>query len=941
MARIPTVAFKGVTKYFQRGKEFYSPTMGITAIEIGLIHNLRFYGNFTPAYKIDSNGTPTHHPEHIRDTSNDPIWKVLYFLFPSPAGNLATETESPHNFGKHVKSPATIALLLNYTYQLRETGEYTPFQQPLTQAPGPLLPQKTAQKQQKEITLPKSLSIFMDVFKEGTTRGLFTPTQDQQTLLADYEIALLEKSKTLTANDLKKFKTTNKINLNPPQIEAYMRDQQEKRGNKAQVSPPLQRPKNTDPLETLEAQIFNSLDVTEATHKTNLKKEIKELIKWITQSIHDEKDSIYPLYTTEQIILAFFCEKFNTQKSIRQLLKALDNLDTTHGMMQGVGGLNVDEEDLLKEEDLPLIAQNRTPNLDDVYLLANADFFERVTPYKPGTQPISNGSTWPYDRANEVFLKDKTFPDCVEEVLRHICNLLFYNPITRAFDLPEATPKNLVLFYKKQPYLNANTGDISMRSLWNSVIGDLNSTPSHNPIKIFYGSGNPPSYDLDPGYINIINVFRVLFGLDIQNSSHSEKDNLKLLDLEQASLEKLKEWVEAYLDFIFTTLNPGRRYDFDTTSLTINQGRTNKDVFGDVAVTVSDRISENPLFSFTISLTPGHGELINLKSIYASPTIDYRAPLKAALNCIEPKTSQASLSLLANQRQDLPLLYGLYSRIIQDNISRIETISWFANPPLQAPLPFLEKPLIHLLSAMNWDDTNTAKRLSPLALKLARTFPEIMKQHVKRLFFVTSSGNVSIPNDVIETFSNIEDLKAVGLKQSELSLNGLVKLKKLDISRSAIQTLPGLDTCSSLEHLNIIGTKNLEELALTGLSNLKTLNMGRSFLKKLSGLEDCQNLEEIYAYEMINLLELPLMGLKRLKVINLSQSAIQRLPGLETCHALEQIDASKTTGLIDLPLIGLTSLTMLDISHSAIQRLPGLETLFPLKILNKEGTNID
>lgn len=40
-----------VTQYFRKSQEFYSPILGITALETHLIHNLRFYGNFKVTYQ--------------------------------------------------------------------------------------------------------------------------------------------------------------------------------------------------------------------------------------------------------------------------------------------------------------------------------------------------------------------------------------------------------------------------------------------------------------------------------------------------------------------------------------------------------------------------------------------------------------------------------------------------------------------------------------------------------------------------------------------------------------------------------------------------------------------------------------------------------------------------------------------------------------------------
>ena len=86
-ANITLKAFKGVTKCFKKGKEFYSPTLGKAGLESHLIDIYRFYGNYTAGR--DEHGTP----QHITDKSNgDPTWDLVRIFFPSPAGHLSAES---------------------------------------------------------------------------------------------------------------------------------------------------------------------------------------------------------------------------------------------------------------------------------------------------------------------------------------------------------------------------------------------------------------------------------------------------------------------------------------------------------------------------------------------------------------------------------------------------------------------------------------------------------------------------------------------------------------------------------------------------------------------------------------------------------------------------------------------------------------------------------
>ena len=48
-------------------------------------------------------------------------------------------------------------------------------------------------------------------------------------------------------------------------------------------------------------------------------------------------------------------------------------------------------------------------------------------PYSKINQPVSNSSIPVYDRKNDKFIESKTFSDCADIVILHLCNCLFYN----------------------------------------------------------------------------------------------------------------------------------------------------------------------------------------------------------------------------------------------------------------------------------------------------------------------------------------------------------------------------------------------------------------------------------------------------------------------------------------------------------------------------------
>lgn len=113
-AGMSPLTFKNVSKCFNDGYQYYNPILGSAALSTGIIENLRFY-NIEVALKADGR------PEHIKDTplNDDPIMTVVKILFPSPAGQLTTETSTSSNFGRYCKPPH-VAELLNFAHVIRK-----------------------------------------------------------------------------------------------------------------------------------------------------------------------------------------------------------------------------------------------------------------------------------------------------------------------------------------------------------------------------------------------------------------------------------------------------------------------------------------------------------------------------------------------------------------------------------------------------------------------------------------------------------------------------------------------------------------------------------------------------------------------------------------------------------------------------------------------------
>ena len=194
--------------------------------------------------------------------------------------------------------------------------------------------------------------------------------------------------------------------------------------------------------------------------KQNIKKEIKSLLAHIQSAIkaENENTSLYPKGTTVQMIQAFFCYKFTTKEHIKEELDALDDAIVDHKEL---------DTSYLEAKDLKEIINKYRLDVDDFFDLTQGYIFTSPLPYKEGISPLNNGQAKSYDRANKTETTE-TFADCVEVSIRHLCNLLFFDSKSRAFDVSHIKNDNLKTFYDKQSSLLANNGDLTMRSLWNT-----------------------------------------------------------------------------------------------------------------------------------------------------------------------------------------------------------------------------------------------------------------------------------------------------------------------------------------------------------------------------------------------------------------------------------------------------------------------------------------
>lgn len=808
VAIIHPSAFTGVTQFFNKGMESYSPTFGAVAIESGLIEKLRFYGPFERG------------KEPKMDKSSDPLWKITKILFPSVNGQVGTVTGAITNFGRYVKNPKTVALLLNYVKQIED--------------------------------IKGRGNISADITRQ-------------------YASAI--------------FDTLEKIEEGEGKI-------------------------------------------------SNFRKTLSVFLTAIRESVLSEKKgtSFYPRYTTQQVILAFFCYQFNTQEEIWELLKNLDPsiVNKTKDLPTQVR--------YLEEGDIKNILKKERLDVDELFNLMNSYLFDSPLPYKADINLLNNGTANFYDRKRNVYSKDNKFQDCVETTMRHICNLLTFDSSNRVFnldyikdfvankelirDIKNSYSPNFLKFYEHQNVLMSNAGNIQIRSLWNSVVAGL-------PKTIYIEGEN----EIKSGFVNFLNTFDALFDLSLD-------------PLPDAGFEAKEEWVIDSLNTLFTALNSTFVYkvDFEGEEL-------GNELIGKASVTVLDLRNFQPLFSFKLWVKSSHTEITELKNLKDQQTDESFKYEKFNNNVgvLKAGTAQESLLLLApfdEERRTHPF-YQLYYFPLADNAGRISFLrslerkykSWQQYPGWSNNLSYFPLIVKNVLNSIGWEDPHILQLGSPIILKLLNKpdFENMIKDEVHSLKLVMQNWE-----EVESIVKKLLQLKTLLIKGNVI-ISGPINLTKifqeieyLDASAHGVEEIKALESLPNLKTLVIKDVQNLQQLSVEKLDFLKTLVVSGAFqLETVEGLENLKDLQHLDLSNLMSLKQLSVKNLNSLQTLKLWRSGIEVLEDLDSISNLHLLDLTLSPAIKELTfkhdMKGLT----LKLANSGIQnrsQIKGIEHLDESKI---------
>lgn len=278
-----------------------------------------------------------------------------------------------------------------------------------------------------------------------------------------------------------------------------------------------------------------------------------------------QENSLYPLYTTEQIILAFFVHKFNNKEDIYALMNILGD-DFVTPFRETPTLWNLDTIQSYADQ----------ADFDYIFITTHHDLNAPI-PFKKGNNPISNGICPKIEIVNgEKTITPDKFADCHETAIRQLFSIGFYDARTKTFKIPERISNNdLRNFFTENPPLKANDGSSEMRGKWNLVIGGLPG------VRYLQGMN-----EIDGGYVNMIKAMRAI--LNIKND-HIPKNK--------------KDVISAIQD-IFMAMNP----DLKNIRINIpNFSSSYADCDGDATITITNAYDQT--FSFVLRQISGHADI--------------------------------------------------------------------------------------------------------------------------------------------------------------------------------------------------------------------------------------------------------------------------------------------------------------------------------------------
>ncbi|MBS1988508.1 hypothetical protein JST56_05995 [Candidatus Dependentiae bacterium] len=639
------------------------------------------------------------------------------------------------------------------------------------------------------------------------------------------------------------------------------------------------------------------------------------------------KATFYPKYTPEMLLNAFFCLKFGSEE-IQTLIQNLDEQIVDHQAMFEYG--LIDQGNL---ED----AAKKSPDqatLDDLWVIQNRDLIDAVIPYARQCKPVNNGLACGYDRTNNQLLENKTYPDCTETTIRHLCNLVLYNKQTQNWNLQYVQDKisnmqtleNFNDFYQIQKPEKANSGEAAVRNAWSKVVNNLDANIRYN--QKYLTDSNHNDNEVDSGLVNIMRVLNSVFNLELESEPVYQDDN--------QYTQAVTKWATTGLETFFKALAPEKQnisIEIDNVAMYIASDNRK-----DCSAKITVQIRQD--FKFVISVEFGHAKFDSIKNfapeaLTISDKIIHSCSQKYD-HLLQYSTGEEILLLNAVAKKSITTrLHQLFSENVIDSVAIINMIKRLYLMLKDTQISYTRGALIlrNALQRFLWQDGQMSSDIQPILRNLFKLknneIRSVLAKEVK-----TIVGDKWASDYFNNSFDNL--------------LKFFTALEMFNLSSSGIKSIEISGICPNLKKLDLSKTQNLQLITLSGsLNALEILSLGGLEIKSIEISGTCPNLKMLELSKTQNLQSVTLSGsLNTLETIDLSYSGIRTLEiSGNTCPNLKMLDLCKTCNLELVTLFGsLNTLETIDLSYSGIRTLeisgdtcPNLKKLDLLLIRNLES----
>lgn len=412
-------------------------------------------------------------------------------------------------------------------------------------------------------------------------------------------------------------------------------------------------------------------------------------------------EGLYPKFTTEQMILAFFVHKFSRKREILELMQYLGPDFIKGGEANPLLSATPNEAQTnFCMDSWSLGDRARAEGLEedlDFASIGGSSYFYEVVPYSNNASPIGPSACPQVEvmrDGSKRLCSTRTMADCAETLIRHIMNMLFFDMTEKSFKIPESIQNpQLHLFYEQQKPKDSNSGSAEMRGQWALL--------THGIKDVRYN----PSGDIQAGWLNVIRVIRHILGEEPSELPHHTN---KAFESEIKSLVK--------------------RMSPDSEAKKVSINLTQEDIRQDYSCPLECVITNKEGLDFSFVALPSYMQ-----------NVKFAAPEGGALQLIFSFTDPV-LSLI-NQQQERHNLYRLFGRIeMNTEVSKYAIIESFIKSD---------------------EYTKNTKKYNKFVLNLIKSYSAYSKplESPQFMFFLTKLTAVGLCLDKAEeVIKNVEKL---------------------------------------------------------------------------------------------------------------------------------------------------------------------------------------